>query len=178
MNRPRLVGWIAASLDGRIADAGGGVGWLDPFAGDDHGYEAFYAGVDALVMGRLTYEAIRSFGDWPYQGKPTLVLTARPLGPAPPGVTAATPDFALLPERLAALGARVVWLVGGGQAIAGALAAGVLDRLTVFIMPVVLGRGALLVPQAPLRPARAAHSRPWPSGAVETVWDFSERAAQ
>jgi dihydrofolate reductase len=176
MSAPRLVGWIAASLHGANADAEGGVGWLDPFAAHDHGYDTFYAGIDALVMGRTTYESVRGFGPWPYPAKPALVLTGRPLPDAPPGVTAAPPDFAALPGRLAALGARQTWVVGGGRTLAGALAAQVLDRLTVFAMPVVLGRGPLLLPDAPMLPARAAGCRLWPSGAVETVWTFSERA--
>ena len=38
--------------------------------------ETFMATVDALVMGRKTYEVVRGFGgDWPYAGTPVVVLS-------------------------------------------------------------------------------------------------------
>jgi dihydrofolate reductase len=172
----RLVGYIAASLDGRITDASGGVRWLDAFAAEEHGYAEFYAGIHALVMGRGTYEAIRGLADWPYRGKPALVLTRQPLADAPAGVDHHSGGFAGLGERLAELGARQAWLVGGGRAIAGALAAGLLDRLSLFTMPVVLGAGTLLFGEGPERSATLVGSRVWPSGAVESTYDFTERA--
>lgn len=68
--------FIATSLDGYIADADGGVGFLDTFPmpeGDDMGYYAFMAQVDALLMGRKSFETVLSFGvEWPY-AKPVFV---------------------------------------------------------------------------------------------------------
>jgi dihydrofolate reductase len=72
---------IAVSLDGRIARPDGSVDdWLAAdYPAADFGFEDFLAGVDAILMGRGTYDAARRFGDWPYPGKPTVVLTTRPL---------------------------------------------------------------------------------------------------
>ena len=63
---PRLIYYVASSLDGYIADENGGVDWLpDPVEGEDFGYGEFYDGIDALLMGRRTYDQVRGFGDWP-----------------------------------------------------------------------------------------------------------------
>ena len=74
---------IAASLDGKIARPDGSVDdWLAAeYPAEDFGFTAFFASVDAILMGRGTYEAVRWLGgggDWPYPGKPTTVVTTRP----------------------------------------------------------------------------------------------------
>ena len=71
--------FIATSIDGYIADKDGGIDWLHSIPnpnGDDMGYAAFMEEVDALVMGRNTFEIVCSFDiDWPYT-KPVFVLSA------------------------------------------------------------------------------------------------------
>ncbi|MFC7230934.1 dihydrofolate reductase family protein [Saliphagus sp. GCM10025308] len=72
--------YIATSVDGFIADDDGDVEWLEAFESTresqgDGGYDAFFADIDALVMGANTYEQVRSFGAWPYEDRPTCVLT-------------------------------------------------------------------------------------------------------
>ena len=69
--------FIATSLDGYIARSDGSIDWLlaRDTAGEDHGYDAFMAGIDALVMGRGTFEKVLEFDAWPYD-KPVLVLSA------------------------------------------------------------------------------------------------------
>ena len=81
--------YIAASLDGFIADRNGGIDWLTPFAELELGYADFIAGIGATVMGRRTYEQIISFGGpWPYARQTSLVVTGRALGDAPQNVQA------------------------------------------------------------------------------------------
>jgi len=70
--------YVATSLDGFIARPDGSLDWLDAAGaqvppGEDCGYAAFMAGVDALVMGRETFEQVLTFGAWPY-GEPHLLL--------------------------------------------------------------------------------------------------------
>jgi dihydrofolate reductase len=80
---------IAASLDSKIARPDGSVDdWLAAeYPAEEFGFDAFFAGVDAISMGRGTYEAVLRFGggDRPYPGKPTTVVSTRPLPDAPPG---------------------------------------------------------------------------------------------
>lgn len=65
--------FIATSLDGFIARANGELDWLPPGGGEEHGYDAFMATVDALVIGRKTFETVLTFATWPYGEKPVFV---------------------------------------------------------------------------------------------------------
>ena len=69
--------YVATSLDGFIAASDGSVDWLTEIPnpdGSDFGFGAFMRGVDALVMGRNTFETVLGFGSWPYD-KPVFVLS-------------------------------------------------------------------------------------------------------
>lgn len=169
----RFLGYVAASLDGRIADGAGGLGWLDRHAaaGGDHGYGDFYAGIDALVMGRATFDTVRGFGDWPYPGKPAFVMTTRPMAPHPEAI-AVPPDWVGLRARLAGFGR--VWMMGGGRLLAGALAAGMLDDLRLFVMPDVLGAGPAVFEGGMPAQARLTGRRDWPGGVTELVIGFGD----
>src|SRR5687768_12176817 len=71
--------FIGTSLDGFIARADGGIDWLDSqpeLEGEDYGYDAFMNTIDAIVMGRNTFEKVLGFGHWPY-AEPVIVLTNR-----------------------------------------------------------------------------------------------------
>jgi dihydrofolate reductase len=76
----RRIACLAVSADGLIADRHGQIGWLEKFgAAEDFGFGEFLASVDALVMGRRTFDQVSGFGGaWPYGSRPTLVLTHRP----------------------------------------------------------------------------------------------------
>ncbi len=71
--------FIAASLDGFIARENGSLDWLPPIGQDkeDYGYQEFIDAVDAIVMGRRTYETALAFESWPYGVKPVIVLSSQ-----------------------------------------------------------------------------------------------------
>ena len=141
---------VAVSLDGRIARPDGSVDdWLAAdYPAEDFGFDAFLAGVDAILMGRGTYDAIRCFGYWPYPGKPAIVLTTRPLDDLPPaGVEARSGDVAAVAAELEARGYGRVWIDGGGQFVRSMIAIGKLDRLEMAVIPIILGDGIPLFPQ-------------------------------
>lgn len=137
---------IAVSLDGKIARADGSFDWLEAYPPQEFGLDAFLAKVDAILMGRDTYEVVRGFGEWPHPGKPTIVLTNRPLEDAPAGVEARSGDLAAVAAELEARGYGRVWVEGGGQVIRGMVAAGKFDVLEMAIVPIVLGDGIPLFP--------------------------------
>ncbi len=144
----RLRVYIATSLDGFIAGPGDDLSWLpEPRDDEDYGYRAFMADVGALLMGRRTYEVAAGFGGaWPYGERPVLVATARPLpAPAAPSVRAASGRAEeLRAAALAAAGGRDVY-VDGGALVRTMLAAGLVDELTITLVPVVLGDGVPLL---------------------------------
>jgi len=135
--------FIAASLDGYIARANDDLDWLP--ADDEveeHGYEAFMASVDALVIGRRTFEKVLTFDAWPYGEKPVFVLSTRELPPLPQGAVAErlSGEPAEILARLEGRGLRHVY-VDGGITIQRFLAAGLIQRLVITRIPVLLGSG-------------------------------------
>ena len=161
------VAYIAASLDGFIAAEDGSVAWLEAFQATDYGYADFFGGIGMLVMGRATYDQVLRFGPWPYAGKPCLVLSRRGIAHPPAGVEAWKGDLASLAAHLGAAKERV-WVVGGGQLIAGLLAEGAITELDLFVMPVLLGRGIPLFAggHPPAQQLTLLDTQTWPNGVV------------
>ena len=140
----RIAYYVAASLDGFIADSSGGVDWLPDGESDDYGYAEFYGGVEALVMGRRTYDQALSFGDWPYRGKPAYVFTHSPPSDGLPEVrfvAGSAVDFA---REIAERHSGTVWLVGGADLADQFRQACLIDEYHVFVIPIVLGQGVPL----------------------------------
>jgi len=134
--------FIATSLDGFIARANGDIDWLPPGGGEEHGYDAFMATVDALVIGRKTYETVLTFDTWPYGKKPVYVLSTHELAPALPGAVVERLSGAPteIVAQLAGRGVGHVY-VDGGITIQGFLQAGLIQRLIITRIPVLLGAG-------------------------------------
>ena len=133
--------FIATSLDGYIARPDGDIDWLTERGADagDTGYESFIDGIDALVMGRGTYEKVLTFDAWPYPGRTVFLLSRR----AEPGVddrVRVVRDVAEAVDAISACGARRVY-VDGGQVVQSFLAAGLVQEITITTVPVLLGEG-------------------------------------
>ncbi len=140
--------YIATSLDGFIAGKDGELDWLNESnatvpRGEDCGFKAFLDSVDTIVMGRKTYETVLSFGEWPYEGKPIVVLSRNAIS-FPPNVPNTVTHSSDAPqdllERLADEGAERVY-VDGGITIQRFLSEGLVDEFTVTTIPVILGDG-------------------------------------
>jgi dihydrofolate reductase len=100
--------------------------------------------VDTLVMGRKTYETAVGFDPWPYAGKRCVVLTHE--APASRhGEEFYAGDLVALVERFGTQSAKRVY-IDGGEVIAQFLAAGLVDDVTVSVIPVMLGAGRPLAP--------------------------------
>ena len=163
--------FVGTSVDGFIARANDDLDWLPP-AGNPS-YDAFMATVDALVMGRKTFEKVLTLGTWPYRGKPVFVLSSRPLElPALPGAVveqeSGTPPEIL--SRLAGRGVRHVYL-DGGITIQRFLQAGLVHHLIITRVPVLIGEGIPLF--GPLqRDVRLKHiaTHPYDSGLVQSEY--------
>lgn len=154
---PEIVYYVASSVDGFIATPDGGVEWLAPFESgpEDYGFAAFYESVDAVLLGRRTYDQSLTFGDWPYSGKPCWVFSKRDERVAPPDVEITGRSPADVAAELEARGLQRAWLVGGGALASAFRNAGLITELIVSIMPVVLGDGIRLF--AAPGPPRALH---------------------
>lgn len=164
--------FVGATVDGYIARRDGSLDFLPGDDGESHGFDEFMATVDALVMGRKTYETVLSFGSWPYGTKPVFVLSTRPLAPAPSGaiVERLSGPPADVAAQLAARGVGHAY-VDGGITIQRFLAAGLVQRLVITRVPVLLGGGIPLFGALP-RDVRLTHvaTRTYASGLVQSEY--------
>ena len=133
--------FVGTSLDGFIAREDGDIEWLTS-VGDaigDYGYDEFFASVDAMVIGRKTYDVVRGFGEWPYAGKRVLVMS-RTLTEADAPQTTVQSSLEEVVATLTAEGAQHVY-ADGGQVIQAFLRAGLVTEITISVAPVIIGSG-------------------------------------
>lgn len=140
--------FIATSLDGFIARDGGELDWLEAAnatvpEGEDCGYQAFMESIDVLIMGRNTYEQVLSFGDWPYGNKPVIILSRNKVqipNDLAQAVSCSSESLRRLHERLSNEGAKRLY-IDGGITIQRFLSEGLINDLTITVIPVILGSG-------------------------------------
>ncbi len=134
--------FIGTSVDGFIARKDGRFDFL-PESPEEHGYEAFFASVDALVIGRGTFETVLAFPTWPYVDKRVVVLSSRPLdlSKVRDGVVEQmSGDPREIVAKLEAQGVKHAY-IDGGVTIQRFLRAGLIQRLIITRVPVLIGSG-------------------------------------
>ena len=168
--------FVGTSLDGFIARPNGDFDFLPEGGGEPHGYEEFMASVDALVIGRKTFEKVLTLGAWPYGDKRVVVLSSRPveLSAVVGGVVeqmAGTP--AEIVAQLAESGANHIY-IDGGITIQEFLRAGLIQRLIITHVPVLIGEGISLFGTLP-HDIRLRHvaTRQYPSGLVQSEYEVA-----
>ena len=165
--------FVGTSLDGFIARANGDFDFLPSGGGEPHGYDEFIASVDAIVMGRNTFEKVLTLDAWPYGDKRVVVLSSRPvdLSAADGGVVEqmAGPPAEIV-SQLAARGAHHLY-VDGGITVQRFLQAGLIQRLIITRVPVLIGNGIPLF-GALERDIRLRHvaTQQYPSGLVKSEY--------
>lgn len=172
--------YIATSIDGYIANADGDIEWLHnpkyaqtKLNGLD--YDEFMSTVDAIVMGRNSYEKVRTFTPWPYENIPVIVLTSRTMHVAEElqgKVRTENLAPAQLVTTLEREGYRHLY-IDGGKTIQGFLQDGLIDEMTITYIPILLGSGislfGLLSSEIPLRLIAATNSD---NGFVQIRYDL------
>ena len=146
--------YIATSLDGYIADQNGGLDWLYSIPnpeGSDFGFNDFMARIDALVMGRNTFETVCGFDcDWPYN-KPVFVLS-NSLESIPGGYQdkafLINGDLKDVVAELNEKGFKDLY-IDGGVTVQNFLEQDLIDEMIITTFPVVLGGGAPLFGKTP-----------------------------
>ncbi len=168
--------FIGTSLDGFIARPNGDLDFLPEGGGEPHGYNEFIAGIDALVIGRKTFETVLAFPAWPYGDKRVVVLSSRPLD-----LSAVRGDVveqmagppSEIVSQLAARGIHHLY-IDGGITIQRFLRAGLIERLIITRVPVLIGEGIPLFGALP-RDIRLRHvaTRHYPSGLVQSEYQVA-----
>lgn len=201
--KPKCSVYIASSLDGFIARKDGGIDWLefdssdgslddsgpddsgaddsgaDDSGEEDYGFAEFMASVDLILMGRHTFELLLTFDEWIYGDTPMIVLS-NTLGPeAIPArlegkvsITSGKPSAIL--EDLAEKGVQHVY-VDGGITLQAFIDAGLIDEITIGIIPVLIGDGIPLFGSLH-DDVRLEHvsTRSFPSGLVQVKYKTLE----
>ncbi|MEJ5943788.1 dihydrofolate reductase family protein [Pseudokineococcus basanitobsidens] len=136
--------YIGLSVDGFIARLDGDLDWLTERgeAAGDAGFRDFVSSVDAVLMGRGTYEVIADYDSWPYLDKPVHVLSSSMKDSEDARITVHG-DLDDAVAALADAGCGRVY-VDGGRAVQACLAAGLVTELTLSRVPVLIGAGAPL----------------------------------
>lgn len=146
--------FIATSLDGYIADKNGGIDWLHSIPNPDNedmGYVEFTTGIDALVMGRTTFETVVGFDvDWPYN-KPVFVLST-----TLKEIPESHKDKAFLVkgtlteilDQIHEKGLNRLY-IDGGTTIRNFLKEDLIDDMVLTIIPILLGGGSSLFSELP-----------------------------
>lgn len=167
--------FIAQTLDGFIAGEDDSLDHLVPFQQNDYGYESMLAEVDTVVVGRRTFDRIFPIHGWPYSARLTgVVLTRRPLPTELPANVVGVAEPASVAARH-----PDAYVDGGARAIAEFLALGAIRRATLFTLPVRIGRGVRLFPDAAPCNARwdLVGSRSFPCGTVASEFRIPHRRA-
>ncbi len=156
--------YIAQSLDGYIATKDGGINWLNelpPADAHDDDFLQFMEKIDALIMGRKTYEKVLSFGIWPYE-KPVFVLSHSLSQDDIPAhlkekayiISAPLSDVI---TKLNQKGYKNLYL-DGGKLIQNALKESLIHKLIITTVPILLGGGIPLFSSLE-KPIKLSHEK-------------------
>lgn len=145
----RILGYIAASLDGLIATEDDNLDWLfkyDDMNLGEHDYRTFLTRIRTVVMGRGTYDYIAGDSSpWTYGDKRVIVVTSRSID-NPKGTLEVRSNVDALIRELRGLGDGDVWILGGGQLQMAFLERGAMDEIEIYVIPEMLGGGRPLFP--------------------------------
>lgn len=137
--------YIATSIDGYIATSKDGLDWLNSFpnpAESDYGYHGFMDSVDAIVMGRKTFDIVSSFEAWPYSKK--VFVLSRSMKEVPAvlvdQVEIVQGDISAIVKKLNKQGFRHLY-IDGGQTIQAFLKKNLINELIISKIPIILGEG-------------------------------------
>jgi dihydrofolate reductase len=160
----RLRYQVACSLDGFIAGAEDEFDWIPPEPSFD--FEALHAQFDTILMGRRTYEIIRSMGE-NFPGKQVIVASRSLRQEDHPNVEVVGRGLETRVRELRAQPGRDIWLYGGGELFSRLLAWNLVDTVEPAIIPILLGGGVpLLASHGVRRRLALVGQRTYPSGMV------------
>lgn len=140
---PKVVYYVACSLDGFIAAGDGGLDWLpspESVKGEFE-FHRFFSGIDGVIMGRKTYEVALGFGGNPAGDMPSWILSHH--GAVIDGATVMSSPREILSDA-AARGCRRLWMMGGGVAASAFRELGLISDYMIATVPVLLGEGVPL----------------------------------
>jgi len=145
MNR-KVILYIATSLDGYIAKPNDDLSFLSIVEqeGQDYGYAEFIKTVDAVIVGRKTYDKVISMGfDFPHAHKDAYIITRTPR-PTIGSVKFYTGNLKSLVDRLKSENGKNIFCDGGAEIVNELLKADLIDEFIISVIPILVGNGIKL----------------------------------
>jgi dihydrofolate reductase len=142
----KVILYIAVSLDGYIAQPNDDLGFLSIVEqeGEDYGYNDFIETIDAVIVGRKTYEKVISMGiDFPHADKDAYIITRTPR-PQKGNVKFYTGQLKALVEKLKTEAGKNIFCDGGAEIVNELLKDDLIDEFIISIIPILLGNGTKL----------------------------------
>lgn len=165
--------YVGISLDGYLADSGGGVAFLDPYADARAGFTPFIKTIGSTIMGRSTYDYAVAEGYADFGGMPSYVVTHRPFTPPSESIISYSGDLRELVAQLRERHAKDIWLMGGGDLTKAFQEADLIDIWSVAFVPTLLGKGLPMFPPQsfPERRLKLVKQHTYPTGVVELRYE-------
>lgn len=170
----KVILFIATSLDGYIASPDGTVDWL--FQDSDYGYTEFMASVDAVIMGRKTWEQAKTFEEIPFAGKQVFVFTRTSSLSSDERIRYVHGEIASVVPEIQKGIERNIWLVGGSVLIRQFIEQQMIDEFRLFLHPIILGSGIqLFLPNSERTNLTFEGSHPFSCGLIELRYRLAKR---
>ena len=140
----KVILYIATSINGFIARENGNVDWLDKFnsSEEDFRYKDFFDSLNTVVMGNTTYNQILTFGEYPYKNKNSFVFSNKIK--EEDSVEFVNEDVNSFIRDLDPIENKIIWLVGGANLVNQFLKYNLINKLIIFNMPILIGKGIRL----------------------------------
>lgn len=165
-----VILYIAATLDGYIATQDGDLKFLESVEreGEDYGYGKFIKSVDAVIVGRKTYDKVLSMGfDFPHADKESYIITRTPR-PDIGNIRFYTGEVKELVLKLKSEPGNNIFVDGGSEIVHLLMSENLIDEYIISIIPVFLGDGIRLFRDGrPQEDLRLISSTAFESGLVQ-----------
>lgn len=170
----KIILYIAASLDQRIAEPDGGIEWLSEFPITEeinYGYKEFMASIDTIIMGGRSWRELSNMDAMgAYADKAVYVVSRHDWGETG-NIKFITENVT---EHISALRnepGKNIWLFGGGELASMLLTADLVDEMIIGTIPIILGNGIPLFPGNPKESIwELQDSTSYKNGVVQTTY--------
>ncbi len=144
----KLILGLAVTLDGYIEGPNGEYDWC--FTDQDYGLNEFFTRVDAIFIGRKSYEMAQQYADSNHgqmvPGMPSMIeyVFSTTLTSVKKGAILVSEDSLNEAKRIKAKPGKDIWLYGGASLTDAFMKEGLVDELWLSVHPILLGSGKLL----------------------------------
>lgn len=148
----KIILYIAASIDGQIAEPDGGMEWLSEYPITEtmnYGYKEFMASIDTIIMGGGSWRELSNMDAMGSYADKKVYVVSHNDWDGKENVKFITGNIIETISKLRNEPGKDIWLFGGGELVSILLAANLVDEMQIAYIPVILGAGIPLFPNTP-----------------------------